>query len=722
MSIFNELLQKKEENNIRLEKEADRSLINDKEGINIEEPIDDAQTAVIHILDRFGLSVDRLYGVYTLSALLDTMLDPLGMMYEYAEDVTEHIKNRSEYILAFRNDGKAITIMPTLTGYRYFCPYDSDSGLVTGRYCSQLKKGCYIFRRPLQERKSLLATFIRNVLISLTARDVFLLLAAAVLVTGLGLIIPAVSSWIYKSYIGSADHTASGFFMAVIVYIFVIVVRALISFIKTLLLSSTKIRVSMEMQSAVMAKVLHLPNSIFQDTSSGKISKRINSCVRLSDIIMDIFMDVLLNLTFSIAYLFQMRSISSALFVPAIIFIFLKILASVISALLNMVNETQLLDLDMEYTGFLYSAVRGIQKIKSLGAEVFVYSSWAKMYRKRLSLTYNQPFFLKYNTEILAGISIMTTVGLLYTALIKGLSGADYLTFTAALTLVITVVGSLTDIMENAFLVRFLCQNIYPIFAAPTEETEALEYVHSLHGSIKAEEIYFSYSDEPRGCLRGISLDIHKGEKIAIVGESGNGKSTLLKILLGMEKPDSGSVSYDGKPLTSINHKSLRRCIGSVFQFSRVFPGTIAQNIAFGNEDDPDEAKLWEAVDMAGIGDYIRSLPLKLYTEISEANSSGFSGGQRQQLLIARAVLDHPRVLILDEATSALDNVTQKKVLENIGKMNATIIMVAHRLSTVMGFDRIIMLEDGIVAEEGSYEELMAKNGKFAELVRKQVI
>lgn len=156
-------------------------------------------------------------------------------------------------------------------------------------------------------------------------------------------------------------------------------------------------------------------------------------------------------------------------------------------------------------------------------------------------------------------------------------------------------------------------------------------------------------------------MHIKKGEKLAIVGESGCGKSTLLKILIGMEKPDSGTVSYDGKPLASLNQKSLRKCIGSVFQFSRIFPGTIAENVAFGNADDPKEKKLWEALDNAEIGDYIRSLPLGLYTEVSEANSCGFSGGQRQRILLARALLDHPRVLILDEATSALDNVTQKK-------------------------------------------------------------
>jgi ABC-type bacteriocin/lantibiotic exporter with double-glycine peptidase domain len=208
---------------------------------------------------------------------------------------------------------------------------------------------------------------------------------------------------------------------------------------------------------------------------------------------------------------------------------------------------------------------------------------------------------------------------------------------------------------------------------------------------------------------------------VAIVGESGCGKSTLLKLLIGMEKPDSGTVFFDDKPLSDLNQKSLRRCIGSVFQFSRVFPGTIADNVSFGSGGLATEKEIWEALDAAVIGDHIRSLPLQLDTEVSESVSSGFSGGQRQRLLLARAFLRKPRVLILDEATSALDNVTQKTVLENIRSMHATVVMVAHRLSTVKEFDRIIMMDKGCIIEEGTYEELMERNGSFANLVRKQL-
>ena len=186
-----------------------------------------------------------------------------------------------------------------------------------------------------------------------------------------------------------------------------------------------------------------------------------------------------------------MRYMSQILFIPALIFIALKILVSLISSLLHMVNEKRLLDLDMEYTGFLYSAVRGIQKIKSLGAEVFIYSKWAEMYRRRLLLTYNQPFFLKYSTAIVSGVSILTTIALLGTSLTGSLAPQDYLAFISAFSLVLTVVGSLTDIMDNMFLTRFLCRNSYPLFTAETEQTEALEYIRNLRGGDQSRKHLF---------------------------------------------------------------------------------------------------------------------------------------------------------------------------------------------------------------------------------------
>ena len=722
MGIYSKAIKQKEEFNNKLEEYADESIINDAKMVHVENEMDEVQSAVIFILKKFGINVTRQFGHMTINDMLNSMLDPLGMMFDYSDSVDMYVGKKTEYILAFREDGKAVALTPSLTGYKWYSPSESKSGIATGKYCRSLKKGCYIFNRPLKEKKTIIGTFISNVVSYLTIYDLIRLALATLFVVLLGYVIPKINQWIYNVYIPGKDKFFAAFQIALMLFILISIIRAALTMIKSLILSKVKIRVSMKMQSAIMAKVLHLPQNFFRKNSSGRLSKRINSCGRLSDMILNVFMDVVLDLAFSVIYLFQMRSIASKLFMPAMIFLGIKIIVSVIGSICYMVNESRALEVDMENSNLLYSSIRGIQKIKGMGAEKAVYSKWAELYRKTLQFNYKQPFFLKYQNVIISAVSSAATITLLGVTSVNNLSRESYMTFVSSYALVITVVQSLTDMMNNIFLMSTLSKNVEPIFKAENEQSKVLEYVRKISGDIRIENLFFKYPESSKGCLDGVNIEVKRGEKLAIVGESGCGKSTLLKLLIGFEKPDSGNIYYDNKPIDTLNLNSLRRCIGSVFQFSKVFPGTIRSNVTFTTQHPVTDEKIWDAVDKAAIGDYIRTLPLQLDTEISESNSSGFSGGQRQRLLLARAFVSNPNVLILDEATSALDNITQNQVLENINKLHTTVIMVAHRLSTVEGFDKIIMLDKGKIVEQGSYQELMDKNDRFAELVRKQLV
>ena len=218
--------------------------------------------------------------------------------------------------------------------------------------------------------------------------------------------------------------------------------------------------------------------------------------------------------------------------------------------------------------------------------------------------------------------------------------------------------------------------------------------------------------------LSELSLQIRAGEYVAIVGRTGCGKSTLVRLLLGFEKPQRGSVLYDGRDLNGIDPRSLRRNMGVVIQNGQLMQGDIFSNITLSAPQlTLNEA--WEAAETAGIAEDIRNMPMGMQTMISEGQG-GISGGQKQRLLIARAIAPKPRILILDEATSALDNVTQKQVSEALDKLHCTRIVIAHRLSTIRNCDRILVMDKGAIIEDGTYDQLIEKNGAFADLVARQ--
>ena len=230
--------------------------------------------------------------------------------------------------------------------------------------------------------------------------------------------------------------------------------------------------------------------------------------------------------------------------------------------------------------------------------------------------------------------------------------------------------------------------------------------------------VSFRYEENTPYVLNDLSLDIKAEEYVAIVGRTGCGKSTLVRLLLGFEKPEKGGIFYDRHDLNSIDPRSLRKHIGVVIQNGQLFQGDIFSNITISAPDlTLDEA--WEAAEMAGIAQDIRDMPMGMQTLISEGQG-GISGGQKQRLMIARAVAPKPSILIFDEATSALDNKTQKQVSGALDKLNCTRIVIAHRLSTIRNCDRILVMDKGTIIEEGTYDDLIAQNGHFAELVARQ--
>ena len=259
-----------------------------------------------------------------------------------------------------------------------------------------------------------------------------------------------------------------------------------------------------------------------------------------------------------------------------------------------------------------------------------------------------------------------------------------------------------------------------PIFKEEPEISKARKMITDISGGFEVDNVSFRYDEHMPYVLDHLNLTVRPGEYVAIVGKTGCGKSTLMRLLLGFESPESGTARYDGMDLESLDLHSLRRCIGVVLQDGKLFQGDIYSNIVI-SAPWLSEEEAWKAADLAGLGDDIRAMPMGMHTMIT-ANGGGVSGGQRQRIMIARAIAARPKLLMFDEATSALDNITQRIVSDSLASLSCTRIVIAHRLSTIRQCDRIIMLSNGKIIEDGTYEELLAANGEFADMVRRQQI
>jgi ATP-binding cassette subfamily C protein len=239
-----------------------------------------------------------------------------------------------------------------------------------------------------------------------------------------------------------------------------------------------------------------------------------------------------------------------------------------------------------------------------------------------------------------------------------------------------------------------------------------------LSGSIEINQVYFRYNPDGPYILDGVSLNIKPGQFVAIVGPSGSGKSSLLRLLLGFDTPEQGSVYYDRQDLAGLDSQAVRRQLGVVIQNGKLMAGDIFSNIVGSGSYTSTDA--WEAAEMVGFAQDIKKMPMGMYTLVSEGGST-LSGGQRQRLMLARALIGKPRIVLLDEATSALDNKTQGIVTQSLESQHTTRVVIAHRLSTVMNADCIYVVQNGKIAQAGNYQELMAVEGPFRELAARQL-
>lgn len=438
----------------------------------------------------------------------------------------------------------------------------------------------------------------------------------------------------------------------------------------------------------------------------------------LCDQIVSVVMTTGLTSIFSLLYVAQIIKYAPALAVPAIFIILATLLVSVSATVMQMQISRGQMQLSAREQGMSYALISGIQKIRLSGAEKRAFTKWGNLYAKEAELLYNPSLFLKVSPVITTAITLAGTVVMYYAAIKSHVSVAEYYAFNTAYGMVSGAFTSLAGVTLAIAQIKPILEMVKPILETVPEIAQEKEVVTRVSGSIELNNVTFRYNENMPPVIDNLSLKILPGQYVAIVGSTGCGKSTLMRLMLGFETPQKGAVYYDGKDLNRLDLKSLRRKIGVVMQNGRLFSGDIFSNIVISAPElTLDEA--WEAAELAGMKEDIEAMPMGMYTMISEG-MGGISGGQRQRLMIARAVAPKPKILMFDEATSALDNLTQKKVSESLDRLKCTRIVIAHRLSTIRHCDRIVVLDQGHIIEDGTYEDLIAKNGFFADLVARQ--
>ncbi len=616
-----------------------------------------------------------------------------------------------------KESGRVVALIPTgLSGYTYFDYETGKRKRVTRKNSDLLCDEAIAFYKPFPLKKigiSSLAVYIAR---TLSVSDFVMIGLATLALSLLGMISPVISKLLFGTVLASGSIR-----LLVSVTIFSVCVSVstlLISAVKSMIEARIETKLNVSVDAATMMRVMSLPADFFKQYSSGELSNRASQVGPLCKMLASSVLSTGLTSVFSLVYISQIFIYARSLVVPALSVILVTVLFSMISSFVQMKISTEQMELSGKESGMTYALITGIQKIKLAGAEKRAFARWGNLYAKSAKMTYNPPTFIKINSVISLAISLVGTIVMYGASLKSGISVSDYYAFNTAYGMVSGAFMSLAGIALTVAQIKPILTMVKPFFDALPEVSDGKQVLTRLSGGIELNNVSFRYSENMPNVIDDLSLKIRPGQYVAIVGKTGCGKSTLMRLMLGFERPQKGAIYYDGKDLERIDLRSLRRRIGTVMQNGKLFQGDIYSNIVISapwlSQNDA-----WEAAEIAGIADDIRKMPMGMNTIISEG-SGGISGGQRQRLMIARATAPKPKILMFDEATSALDNLTQKKVSESLDALKCTRIVIAHRLSTIKQCDRIIVLDKGKIIEDGRYDELIAKNGFFAELVARQ--
>ncbi|MEM9736360.1 MAG: ATP-binding cassette domain-containing protein, partial [Pseudomonadota bacterium] len=551
------------------------------------------------------------------------------------------------------------------------------------------------------------------------AQDSFLMGVAWAGIAGLGILTPLATGWILSDIVPAG---APGLLMAVgVALVMAALVSTVLSTARGIALARIDGRGGFMLAAALTDRVLRLPPRFFKFHSAGDLNQRLGSVEAMRKLVTSVILSSGMTLVFSLVYLVVLLFYDTRLALLALALVLGYVAAVAVSRILQMKSLREAAELDGKIANLTYETLEGVAKLRSAAAEHRAMARWAEVYTaerraaERGARVGNHfgAFADSYQTLTLLALFAATAL-LARDTLPSGI----FIGFLAAFGAFQGAFTGFCESLLSIYAAKPLLDRAKPVLTAEPELTSGLADPGRLSGAIEVSNLAFSYGEGMPEVIGGLSFEVHPGEHLAIVGGSGSGKSTIFRLLLGFETPLRGSITYDGQDLAHLDTTRVRSQIGVVLQASKLFAGSILENIRGASDASLEDCLA--AVERAGLARDLEMFPMGIHTPITEGAAT-LSGGQRQRIMIARALAADPKILFFDEATSALDNATQAVVSATLDSLAATRITIAHRLSTVRNADRIGVLKGGRFVEIGTYDDLIGRGGAFAELARRQL-
>ena len=666
----------------------------------------DDQSALRQILDALEVKDYELDedDMITPEELLTGILRPRGILMRRIRLTGTWWRECVGPLLGYTKDGHLAALIPTHTGLGY--KYKDQDGFIRtlGRQEMEdhLKPTAIIFTKALPLRTLKIKDLINFAWNLVSGPNALLLAAAALIVVLLGMFTPMANKLIFDTVIPTGD--AVDLLPITGLLVGATVGTMLFTLTRNLYITRVQHIVDLHTHNAIMARTFLLSPTFFSKHASGELTAKISNLSVLCNMINETIIGAGLSAVLSLIYFMQLWVYGRSLLLPAFI-----ILAC--QTVVLWLNYKRTVRIQCTYTqkatqlsGLEYNMFAGIQKIKLTGSENRAFTRWLDYYTDQARPLYNPAFIGRLYKALTALLGIGGTAIIFWSTLSNNVSPSDFIAFSSAFGMMTAAMAQMNQIMPSVARIKPLLESVRPILEAVPEMEQKAPQVEDLLGSIEVSGLSFRYQEDSPLVLDDLSLKIESGEYVGIVGKSGSGKTTLMRLLLGFEQPLNGGIYYDNYDLSKVDKTSLRRKIGCCLQSGSLFTGDLFQNITI-TAPWATHKDVWDALRMACLDEDVRRMPMGLHTIVSEGGGE-FSGGQKQRILIARALISKPQIIFFDEATSALDNISQKQVSENLDTLHCTRVVIAQRLSTIRHCDRIIVLNKGKIAEQGTYEEL----------------